>query len=91
MHQRTELQQTLPHLLVALSEESKMKPRGDKGSEMSLLLLIFHPGTLTLEPSVSKQSEFNVGQGCSPIPTAWVELTMVTCHHVLVQGPVVCG
>jgi hypothetical protein len=49
VHQGTELQQTLPHLLVALSEESKMKPRGDKGSEMSLLLLIFHPGILRLQ------------------------------------------
>lgn len=40
MHQGAELHQTLPHLLVALSEESNMRPWGDIGSEMPLPLPI---------------------------------------------------
>lgn len=44
VHQGTELDQTLPHLLVALSEESRMRPQGDKGLEMPLPLPIFHSG-----------------------------------------------
>lgn len=49
VHQGTEFHQTLPHLLVALSEESKMRPQGDKGSEIPLTLPILHSGILCLK------------------------------------------
>lgn len=66
-----------------------MRPRGDKGSEMSLRLLIFHPGTLRLKG-------VDMGQRRSPTHTAnlvagpgliaqWSRAT-----HVLLQGPLMC-
>lgn len=92
MHQGTEFHQTLPHLLVALSEESKMRPRGDKGQRY-----LYHCPYFTLGSFVSKEDEFSVEQRqLNPHSTSSGRAQIdphsghVLPHHVLVPEPLMC-